>query len=251
MITNRSQEKEWLDLGPSYYSPRQYDDCQKQLFTINRFLRIFSNTVNLLQKMPTQSALLDVGCGGGLFLLHLSTHFPEMKLLGTDISSEAISFANRELQKWQMCRGKNFNHPNNSICFNHPNPSNHNINVTFHLAETPDKLAVYDVDIILLNLVCHHLLDQELILYLQHLRSVAKNVIIINDLHRHFIPYWFYASLSPILFRNRMITHDGLISIRRGFTRSDWETILAHAGITHYQLNWRFPFCWQVILWNQ
>ena len=72
--------------------------------------------------------------------------------------------------------------------------------------------------------------------------------MIIHDLHRHYVAYWFYKLFSPILFRNRLITHDGLISIKRGFTRKEWHSALNKAGLTNYTLKWCFPFRWQLIL---
>lgn len=87
MLTQRSQEKELLDLGSEYYIQEEYNDCLKKLFTINKLLGFFRSTVKLFKKLPKHSSVLDVGCGGGLFLIYLSKYFPDMKMLGVDISS--------------------------------------------------------------------------------------------------------------------------------------------------------------------
>jgi len=102
--------------------------------------------------------------------------------------------------------------------------------------------------VILVTLVCHHLSDDQLVIFLKQAYINARQAIIINDLHRHRLSQWLYACLSPILFQNRLITHDGIISIKRGFIRSEWERLLKKADIPHYQIKWQFPFRWSILL---
>ncbi|MES2219054.1 MAG: methyltransferase domain-containing protein [Pseudomonadota bacterium] len=228
MLTERSQEKELLDLGPAYYTSDEYAHCLKKLFTINKLFGFFRSTVKTLKNFLKNSTVLDVGCGGGLFLLHLNKFFPQMKMLGTDISTAAISEAQQTLKAWRI---------------NQPN-----LNVAFELQQQPELLLPENsFDIILITLVCHHLTDKELINFLQQAHFAAGKAVIINDLHRHGLAHGLYKLVSP-LFRNRLITHDGLISIRRGFTRKEWELLLQQAGIQNYQLKWYFPFRWQLVL---
>jgi 2-polyprenyl-3-methyl-5-hydroxy-6-metoxy-1,4-benzoquinol methylase len=228
MFSQRSEEKELLDLGSDFYTHAEYVQCLTKLFWINKLLGFFRSTVQVLKRFAPDASVLDVGCGGGLFILHLSRWFPRMKLQGADISAVAITDAMQTLQAWQR-----------------KNPA---INVTFTLQEQHAlKLGSNSVDIILLTLVCHHLTDPQLITFLQEALLAASKAVIINDLHRHRMAYWFYRLISPV-FRNRLITHDGLISIRRGFTRSEWQHLLQQAGISNYRLSWRFPFRWQLIL---
>jgi len=198
---------------------------------VNKLLGFFSGTVKILNSISKKSTLLDVGCGGGLFLLHLNNVFPQIKMLGMDISAAAINDANQSLQCWQA--------KNPDIC------------VSFQLQEQ-SQLNCYQnsFDIILSTLVCHHLTNDELVIFLQQAYLAAGTAVIINDLHRHRLAYWLYGLVSPLLFRNRLITHDGLISIRRGFTRVEWQRLLQQAGIKNYQLKWCFPFRWKLILWK-
>jgi SAM-dependent methyltransferase len=221
MLTHRSQEKELIDLGPDYYTHHEYIDCLKKLFHVNKILGFFNSTVKLFRLFPKNSTVVDVGCGGGLFLLHLSI----------DISSEAINLAQLTLQQWQT--------------------KDTALNVRFQLQSQPELiLDTNSIDILLATLVCHHLTDNELINFLQLAFNNARQAVIINDLHRHYLPVWFYSWLSPILFRNRLITHDGLISIKRGFTRAEWKLLLRTANIHTYQIKWCFPFRWRIILWK-
>lgn len=233
MMTRRSTEKEWMDQGLSFYTPEEYAACLTILFKVNRLLGFFNSTVRLLKQFPDDSSLVDVGCGGGLFVLHLSQYYPNMKLLGIDVSEAAVLQAKRELMQWQHSSRLQAR------------------NVDFQLQpQQALKLSENSVDIVLITLVCHHLDDDELIGFLQHAFQAARRAVIINDLHRHALAYWFYKAISPVLFRNRLITHDGLISIKRSFTRLELERLLKQANIPHYEIKWCFPFRWRVILWK-
>ncbi|MEO8401120.1 MAG: methyltransferase domain-containing protein [Gammaproteobacteria bacterium] len=232
MLNHRSTEKELIDLGPNYYSPEEYMHCLRMLFRVNKIFGFFHGTKKILKNFSETSSLLDIGCGGGLFLLHLAKRFPTMQFMGIDISPDAIKIATQELQEWKK------NEVINNVSFKlQPNTT----------LDFPDKNS----DIILATLVCHHLEDGELINFLESMLKISRKAVIINDLHRHAISHWFYKWISPILFRNRLISHDGLISIRRGFTRKEWQSLLQKAGITDYQISWCFPFRWRVILWKK
>jgi 2-polyprenyl-3-methyl-5-hydroxy-6-metoxy-1,4-benzoquinol methylase len=231
MLTKRSEEKELLDLGPNFYTQEEYTQCLKILFKINKMLGIFNHTVKLLKQFPPNASLVDIGCGGGLFLLNLSKHYPDMNLLGIDIAEEAITLAQKEQQTWKK--------------------TNPDIRVSFQLQQQTElPLAPNSVDIILLTLVCHHLEDAILIAFLKTALKATRQGLIINDLQRHRIAYWSYKLLSPVLFKNRLITHDGLISIQRSFTRQELHTLFQHADIKNYKIRWCFPFRWSITIWK-
>ncbi len=225
-MKSRSKEKELMDLGPDFYTPEEYAQCLRILFKINKLLGFYRSTVRFLKQFSSDCSLVDVGCGGGLFLSHLSRAYPEMKLLGIDVSPIAIQQAkddavSRENLDFQLQQQLALNLPQNSV------------------------------DIVLITLVCHHVDDEDLTAFLQNAWQAARQAVIINDLHRHVLAYWFYKKISLVLFRNRLITHDGLISIKRGFTRAELRQHLKQAGIVHYEIKWGFPFRWRVVLWKK
>lgn len=231
MITNRSTEKEIMDSPPTPENYPVYVDCLSKLFRVSKFVGFYRDTVKILRKFPKNSSLVDVGCGGGLFLLHLSKVFPQMHMVGTDISKEAIAEAEHNLAAWQK-----------------ENPGSL---ATFKLQEQAKlDLPNESIDIILTTLVCHHMTDLELIDFLQSSYKAVRKAVIINDLHRHCLAEFLFSLISPLLFLNKMITHDGLISIRRSFKYKEIKILLQHANIKHYQIKWRFPFRWQIILWK-
>ncbi|KTD11047.1 methyltransferase [Legionella gratiana] len=228
-FTKRSKEKELIDLGQDYYTPEEYTQSLKKLFKINQLMGVFKNTIHLLKQFAPNAVLVDVGCGGGLFLLNLGIYYPNMSLLGIDVSKEAIQLAQDELQNWQQLNG--------------------NVFIEFQLQQQHElELASKSVDIILLNLVCHHLDDEELTHFLIKAKNAVRHAVIINDLHRNFFAYWFYKIVSPLLFNNRLITHDGLISIQKGFTRKELKILLKQANINNYRIKWHFPFWWSILI---
>ncbi|HVV69790.1 MAG TPA: methyltransferase domain-containing protein [Gammaproteobacteria bacterium] len=230
MLTQRSQEKELIDLGPDHYTPEEYQNFLSKLFIINKLLGIFKSTVKTIKRFPAAETLADIGCGGGQFLLHLSEHFPAMHLIGLDISTEAIHAANQTLATWKET-----------------NPA---IDVGFYLQPQPElKLPENSLDLLVATLVCHHLSDEELIEFLHTAATTAKQAVILNDLYRHRMAQWLHSLFSPLL-GSRLICYDGSISIRRGFTRSEWELLLKKAKVKHYEISLRLPFWWQVVLWK-
>lgn len=229
MLTKRSQQPEWMDLGSAYYTPAQYNDCLRQLDRIGQLLGGDRATFRALDKLsePPRS-ILDIGCGGGALTIRLGKAHPSARVVGIDIAGEAISFAERELSR--------------------QSPSIPN--VEFHTATSTDIDSYGPSDVVMATLVCHHLSDQELVAFLRQTCKSATQAVILNDLHRHILATAGFAAVTPFLFPNRMIWHDGLLSIRRSFTRQEWKKLLEAAGIAphYYTITWQWAFRWIVMI---
>lgn len=229
MLSRRSHQPEWMDLGPPYYTPEEYRDCLYQLDRIGRLLGGDRATFKALEQLKTiPKSILDVGCGGGLFTQRLAARYPETEVIGIDTSSDAIAFAKEHLKNQQPLLN----------------------NVRFFVPHSPQLDEQAPVDVVMATLVCHHLSDQELVSFLQQACRLAKHAVIINDLHRNFLATAGFAALVPLLFYNRMIWHDGLLSIRRSFTRREWWNFLKAAGLNenNCQVTWHWAFRWIVLI---
>lgn len=93
-------------------------------------------------------------------------------------------------------------------------------------------------------LFLHHLYDDEARRLLRELHRVSRRGILINDLHRH---PWAYAgiwALSRLLKFSPMVQHDGPLSVRRGFQRSDLRALAVNAGLPSPQIQWHWAFRW-------
>lgn len=229
-MAKRIYTPEWLDLGPTHYTEEEYQDCLIQLDRIGRFLGGYRATFwafNQLPKIPT--SILDVGCGGGQLAIRLAERYPQAFIKGIDLSEPAINFAKKALQQKPHLKTVEFSVP--------PTPK---------LSEPPKSF-----DVVTTSLVCHHLSDDEIVDFLKRSLSVAKEAVIINDLHRHSLASCTFSAIAPICFPNRLVLHDGPLSIKRAFKRADWVEFLQAAQIPQqaWSLTWHWAFRWILILY--
>ncbi len=101
-----------------------------------------------------------------------------------------------------------------------------------------------DPDIIISSLFTHHLTDEELPLFLAWSERTARLGWFVNDLRRHSFPRWGFGVLARLMRWHRFVGHDGVVSIARAFTPSDWRARLAEAGLPPgaVEVRGRFPF---------
>lgn len=102
--------------------------------------------------------------------------------------------------------------------------------------------AAGDFDFVVASEFLHHLSTDEGAAFLCELRRMARGAFVINDLRRHPIPYYSFWVLSHLFTTNRIIRHDGLISIRRGFAREDLRELQRRSGLTNLSIHFHFPY---------
>ena len=227
-LEKRTTKPELIDLGPKYYSDQEYQDCLRRLGQIGRWLGGNRATLLALKSLTTPpQSILDVGCGGGLFAYHLARQFPSAVVKGIDINPHAISYAKQH--------DVNRKHP----------PQN----LSFEIRSLEDELPK-SYDIVIASLLCHHFSDSQMIEFIAQACNIAKKRVIINDLHRHCLAHALFRLASPIFFRNRLIQHDGLVSISKGFRHRELQEILNMAGIKsqNYSIEWRWAFRWLIAI---
>lgn len=231
-MLERSQELEIIDQGAEHYTPEEYDDCLYKLDKIGRFLGGDRANFLALQKLRLDPrSILDVGCGGGLFAISLSKSYPKARIVGIDIAEDAIAFARKQLHKITA------SHARDHISF----------------VYMDSKLLRYDpesFDVVMSTLMCHHLTDEGIVKFLKQAYAIAKDVVVINDLHRHWLASLSYRIAAPLFFPNRLIFYDGLLSIRHGFKWCDWESYLLQAEIPGHQIaiSWNWAFRWIITI---
>ncbi|WP_066839794.1 methyltransferase domain-containing protein [Rufibacter ruber] len=103
-------------------------------------------------------------------------------------------------------------------------------------------------DVIICSLFLHHFTDAALATLLAQLRRQVRVAVLINDLHRHPLAYYSIKALTQLFSRSYLVKNDAPLSVRRAFTKADWQRILAQAGIQQYRLRWRWAFRWQLVL---
>lgn len=228
-LSQRSTEEEIMDdlacQGPVV------DQTLRELDFINKWLG--GNDVTLaavkrvLQTSPgRQWTVADLGCGSGDILARIVSWAKQQKIAlhgtGIDANPHIVAFARAH-------------HP-------HPELSFEALNVF------SDAFRQRSFDLVLATLFMHHFTHAQLAELLRALKKQARVAIVINDIHRHPLAYYSIKWLTQAFSRSAMVKFDAPLSVRRSFTRGEWERILAEAGIEHYQLRWRWAFRWQLTI---
>jgi SAM-dependent methyltransferase len=99
-------------------------------------------------------------------------------------------------------------------------------------------------DLIICAQFTHHLDEAGIVRFLRWLEANAARGWFVSDLHRHPLAWWGFAALSRVMGWHRFVRHDGLVSVRRSFSRADWRRMIAEAGLDESQarIRWFLPF---------
>lgn len=229
-FNQRSTEPELMDSEPVNFA--EFDACLRQLRMINLFTLAYTPTLRWFNHLYQQGRLedgatvLDVGSGHGDMLRSLSSwaaaHRLRLHLIGIDLNPLSKLSAERVTSQSQ---GINFITDN-----------------VFDFA--PEQ----EIDYIISSLFTHHLTDQQLVGFIRWMDHHACQGWLINDLHRHPIPYYFIKFGVRLLSGNRLIRHDSPVSVARAFTVPDLKKLLEAADIPAHRVSikWYFPFRYAV-----
>lgn len=231
-----------IDLSVRSLLPEKMDDLNApenelkqnliELEVINKFLGGYSVVLEALNKFSTTKELkiTDLGCGGGDTLRAIAKWAKKknisVELVGIDLNPVMISYAQKASEAYPEIR------------YNVANIFDENL-----LKERPD--------IVVCSLFCHHFDDEQLIGLLKRMKLMAGTAVIINDLHRHWLAYYGISILTSLFSKTYMVKHDARLSVAKAFTRNEWASLLASAGIHHYSLKWRWAWRWELIIPNQ
>jgi len=195
-----------------------------ELNTINTLLGGHSITlkgVQTLIKGRNKSTLTvcEIGSGGGDNLFAIAKHFKSdsytLKLIGIDIKEECTKAALK----------------------NYPSLSANWITSDYEIAKLPDK-----PQIIFSSLFCHHFTNEALVKQLQWMYNNCIEGFFINDLHRHPLAYYSIKWITKAFSTSYLVKNDAPLSVLRGFTKKEWNTLLQQAGITNYSIKWKWAF---------
>lgn len=224
MLKTRSSEIEIMD--DLSVSGETVSQTLRELHTINKYLG--GNTISLssykkMIKDGSNVLLADLGCGGADILKEMNLIAQKGKVKAKFVGIDANPFiTNYAIENTKM-------HP--EITFN-------TINV---LEEAYSKMKF---DIIHCCLFLHHFSDDQLVDLFRLFKKQARIGVIVNDLHRHPLAYWSIKLLTTLFSKSTMVKNDACLSVSRGFTRRELETILCEAGISSYTLKWKWAFRW-------
>lgn len=228
-LPTRSTEMEWLDdlniNGP------ELEESLRDLERFNQYLGGHRALLRCLQRalpwLPKgRLRLVDIGCGRGDGLRVIARWSEKngipLELIGVDANEAALDEARKQSKQFPAIRyvaGDAFG----------------------------ATLQELEPDVVTASLLFHHFttpaLKERLPLLLNHTRA-----LVIADLHRHRIAHASFRALTRVLGSCPMTRHDGAVSIRRAFTRSDLDELIQPLHLRHSSIHWSFAFRYEVLL---
>ena len=97
-------------------------------------------------------------------------------------------------------------------------------------------------DLVITSLFLHHFVEDDIVRLLREFARVGERAIVINDLHRNWIPWGFIWLVGHVTLRQKMFRHDAPLSVLRGFTADELTELGRRAGATQPDVAWRWPF---------
>jgi len=219
----RSSKLEHLDLGD--YTAEEYEGCLVELRRVNRWLgdsRALQTT--LLRKIGKSQlkafSLIDVGAGSG-------------ELLRT-----VAEWATRQNCEAQL-RGVELNQRSaRAIAEQSAMLNVHAVRANAFALPFSDNQFDYAI----CSLFLHHFKDEQAVKILRELNRVAHREVVVIDLYRHPVSYYFYITIGRLLFHNRLIREDGALSILRGFKPAELKVLAERSGLKQVEVLRRFPY---------
>lgn len=94
-------------------------------------------------------------------------------------------------------------------------------------------------------LFMHHFDAAGAVRLLGEMQRVAARGLVVSDLHRHPVAYLGIKVLAAVLpGTSAMFRHDGPLSVRRGWRRSELRALAGRAGLPEARIRWRWAFRW-------
>jgi len=220
----RSHRLEYIDTGN--YTAEEYEGCIGELQFVNRWMGdAHSLKVTLLREVEEHGlksfSVLDVGAGSGELLRVAATWARQTKrqvrAVGLELNERMAKSINEESDQFDEISS-----------------------VIGDALDLPFPDAQFDY--VICSLVTHHLVDEQVVQILQEMSRVAKRRIFVIDLHRHPVAYLLYTTLAKLVLHNRLIRHDGALSILRSFKADELLELAQRAGLRDISVERHFPF---------
>jgi len=90
-------------------------------------------------------------------------------------------------------------------------------------------------DFVLSSLFLHHFTDEQAILLLRSFYRIARRALLLCDLERNIIPYWFLPLTQRLFGWKKITVRDGRISVRAAFRKHELLELCRSAGLERIQ----------------
>lgn len=96
-------------------------------------------------------------------------------------------------------------------------------------------------DFVFSNLVLHHITAPQQLDFLSHANRLANQGLLMADLERSWPNYWS-VKLAGYIWGNRIVRHDGPLSVKRSLTFEELVSLRDHSSLSHLTVR-REPWC--------
>ena len=219
----RSSKLEHLDLGD--YTPEEYEGCLAELQQVNRWLgdarALRTTLLQTIRDLQLKTfSVIDVGAGSGELLRTVAEWATRnndvAQLTGVELNARSAYAIAEQSTMFSV----------NAVRAN-----------AFALPFSDNQF-----DYAICSLFLHHFKNEQAVKILRELNRVARREVVVIDLHRHPVAYYFYTTIGRLLFRNRLIREDGALSILRGFKPAELKELAESSGLKQVKVLRRFPY---------
>lgn len=97
-------------------------------------------------------------------------------------------------------------------------------------------------DFVTASLFLHHFRDDDVVRLLADFGRIARRAVIVNDLVRNLVQYYFTRLAGPFLGWSFLTRNDGPVSVLRGFTADEMDNLARRAGLENRKVRRLFPY---------
>jgi len=213
-LSQRSSEPELMD---NFDSDRDLlRETLVQFKMINHYLSgmvpcLKSGLLPYLRQNPGQkTTILDIGCGGCDIPIWLARYCLKKSLpvtiIGIDHDPRVVAYAQEACREYA--------------------------NIVIKCSSLDNFFSTSQkYDFVYANHFLHHLSPMEVAPAIYGIYQKSRAGFFINDIKRSLISYIGYKIITCFTFHHSFTSYDGLLSIRKGFTKSELKNIIYHLGI--------------------
>lgn len=214
---SRSAEKEKLD--DLSLSGRELHNALRSLAWINKWFgnyrAMISSVLTVYKEQAAPVRITDLGCGGGDLVLALAKalqqkHIP-FSITGIDGNAHALAYAREQCAAFA--------------------------NIAFVQADIlADDFSIPPCDILISSHFVYHFTDCRLTAFLGNNLPRISQAVIFSELERSRLAMILFKAVGYLLPISKLARADGLLAIKRAFTKKEWLRILQKANIRAFRL---------------
>jgi 2-polyprenyl-3-methyl-5-hydroxy-6-metoxy-1,4-benzoquinol methylase len=229
MLSKRSSEKENMD-----NFELSGNDLIKTLIGLTSINKTLGNTASTLKavkkellKINKPVKIVDLGCGGGDNMRAIENWCHKnnraIELLGIDANPQIIEYAQQQ--------------------------NNSNSNINYLIADVlVDDFKLPTCDMLISSHFMYHFSDNEMVEFLKKSKPNVSSTFIFSELQRNSFAYLLFKIGSIFLPFSKIVKQDGLLAIRRAFTKKELIDILERAQFTDYKISWKWAFRFLIVI---